>query len=248
VTPQQEECDGLDNDCDGLIDNQLSLTAPLERPCTSACGIGRSVCLEGKWEACSAPQARPEICNGKDDDCDGLIDNNLTAPLCSKQQGVCRGALQRCAGEKGWIDCSEDDYKKHHPAYETQETLCDALDNDCDGKTDPMERCGCQEGAARSCYSGSLATRDIGLCQSGRQICEKGLWGDCKGESLPSREICDGKDNNCDGQIDETFPESGKACTAPNLPELCKAGTTLCVSGRLFCQPLRVPSPTGQCE
>jgi len=63
-------CDGLDNDCDGLVDEDLFET------CSSPCGKGQSQCVLGNWLECDAPQPVEETCNGLDDDCDGLVDNS----------------------------------------------------------------------------------------------------------------------------------------------------------------------------
>jgi hypothetical protein len=55
-------------------------------------------------------------------------------------------------------------------------------------------------------------------------------------------EICNGMDDNCDGQIDEGNPPGGAACTIPGLYGVCAQGKTSCASGPMVCQQVNQPS------
>ena len=66
-----EYCDGIDNDCDGDIDEDLI------RPCNTACESGYETCVDGDWGSCTAKQPETEICDGFDNDCDGAVDEGL---------------------------------------------------------------------------------------------------------------------------------------------------------------------------
>ena len=71
----------------------------------------------------------------------------------------------------------------------------------------------CTNGETKAClYTGPSGTENKGICKAGTQTCVNGQWGVCAGEVTPQLEICDGKDNNCDGQIDEGF-DVGAACS-----------------------------------
>jgi streptogramin lyase len=94
-----EVCNGIDDDCDGYIDNIPGTDKPITRPCRTACGEGTSACIAGDWSTCSARYPSVEICHGIDDDCDGVIDDG--AELGCLGGAICIGGvcLRKCTSE-----------------------------------------------------------------------------------------------------------------------------------------------------
>jgi hypothetical protein len=61
--------------------------------------------------------------------------------------------------------------------------------------------------ANQPCYRGPPETWGVGECQSlGVQFCGEGQWGPCVEGSAPTTEVCNAKDDDCDGEVDEDFP------------------------------------------
>ena len=190
VMPENEICNNIDDDCDGSRDENLY------QPCESICGTGMEVCHSGNWENCTAPLPQVELCDNIDNDCDGEIDEGC---LCIKDDvQVCRediydadGNLMNCGF--GMQVCDEWGIWGMCIYQGIEPEICDNWDNDCDGTID---------GIVAMCGN-NPNLHGIGECQMGTSTCEVGEWGTCEGEISPSEEICDGLDNDCDGDIDE---------------------------------------------
>ncbi len=85
---------------------------------------------------------------------------------------------------------------------------------------------------SRSCYSGPAGTMGMGVCAAGVQMCIAGTFGTCMGEITPTAEACNGRDDNCDGMIDEGLPTISCGIGA------CRRTVPSCVMGRLaMCMP-----------
>jgi len=160
-----------------------------------------------------------EVCDGIDNDCDGDIDEDLVASDADKQFGVCAGSKKVCKLDPrdNLVKWMEPDYSDI-TNYEAEETICDELDNDCDNSAD--EGCGgCTDGDVKNC-----GTTDVGPCEYGQQTCEGGVWGDCVGGINPAQEVCDGKDNDCNGITDDNLVEKN----ADNQNGVCAGSKKVC--------------------
>jgi hypothetical protein len=221
--PSVETCDNKDNNCDGTTDNfaQACYTGTAATRGVGECRDGTQTCTAGGWGACGGEKLPGvESCDAKDNDCDAATDEGLGSTTCGI--GECARTVQNCVG--GAVQsCVEG-----APAPET----CDNKDNDCDGTTD---------GNARACYTGAAATRGVGECRDGSQVCSAGGWGACGGEKLPAAESCDNKDNDCDGTRDDGNPGGGVAC-ATGVPGECATGVTACTAGALACTQTVFPA------
>ncbi|MBU49782.1 MAG: hypothetical protein CL920_13905, partial [Deltaproteobacteria bacterium] len=69
-----------------------------------------------------------------------------------------------------------------------------------------------------------------------------------KGCVTPSEELCNGKDDDCDGQVDEQWPEQNAACTIPDKKGVCAEGKSLCKDGQLDCQTDVKPASKDSCD
>ena len=222
-----EVCDGKDNDCDGKTDEELG---------TLTCGKGECVatvdaCVGGQPQVCEPKPVSDEVCDGKDNNCDGQIDETfpeqgIVCPV-PNAKGECAKGTYQCANGK--TTCPQ--------VVQPNPEQCDGKDNNCDGQIDeifPEQGQLCVvPNAVGVCAAGSFS------CTNGQKVCAQVVQ--------PQPEQCDGKDNNCDGMIDETFPDQGKSCTVPNTKGECAKGTNQCTMGLLTCPQVVQPQPE-QCD
>ncbi|NOY90700.1 MAG: C-type lectin domain-containing protein [Deltaproteobacteria bacterium] len=207
VGPATEVCNGLDDDCNGTVDEGCDCAPGASRACGSdvgACSAGTQTCTTaGAWSDCTGsvgPDA--EVCEGSvDEDCDGMVDNGCACTNDDTQP--CPGGTNQGACDRGTQTCTAGAWAACVGRVTAVSEVCDgSVDDDCDGMVD--NGCLCTNGDTRPCGVSA------GACTPGTQTCASGAWGSCSGGVGPSAEVCDGVDNNCDGSIDE-----GGVCVLP---------------------------------
>ena len=232
IGPSPEVCDGIDNNCNGQIDEGLTTTG---QPCGSSLGTckpGKVQCVNGALTCVGGVGPSPEICDGLDNDCNGTVDNgpladapapgmagcwdlpgtccsfadpqtNKTTSWCPPPGATCTGlgalvsppcaaGVLQCSGTLGWV-CKN--------AKDPSPEVCNGLDDNCNGLIDD---------GVLPAPVGDPCGSSVGECKPGVNLCVNGMIV-CNGTG-PTAEICDGKDNNCDGMIDNGVPGTGISC------------------------------------
>lgn len=220
VSPGATElCNGLDDNCDGQVDEGLLVTFYLD---ADGDGFGNSAITV---LACSAPAnyvpisddcddtnadvniGATEVCNGIDDNCDGQVDEGLLSTYYLDSDGDGFGdpvaSAMACSAPTSYVanndDCDDSNAAVNPSAME----LCNGLDDNCNSQVD--------EGVLVTYYLdsdgdgfGNAATSAMACSAPTNYVANSNDCDDNNAAVYPgATEICNGFDDNCDGQIDE---------------------------------------------
>jgi MYXO-CTERM domain-containing protein len=227
IHPGEDElCNGVDDDCDGAMDEDDAVDASTWYADADGDGYGDA---GSTASACSAPAgfvadaadcddgdaaispSGTELCNGADDDCDGTVDEDDAADVDTwyadvdgDGYGDASSSAVACSAPSGHVsdatDCDDSDVNIHPGAAE----LCDGVDNDCDGAVDEdsVDVVWYADDDGDGYGDESDAVEDCGVVKG--RVQQGGDCDDADAAINPGEdELCDGVDNNCDGDVDE---------------------------------------------
>ena len=217
----EERCDGVDNDCNGEIDEDVTDTWYGDG---DGDGFGNS---EDVLDDCDPPEGyvgndidcddsdgsvwpgNVEVCNDIDDNCDGLIDEGLLESFYEDADGDGYGTdatVEACELPSGYAAESDDCDDTNADVNPDATEVCNGLDDDCDGDTDPDDSSDAGtwwidadgDGSGNSAYSYTQCDQPSGTVDNADD-CD-----DTDADVNPDAdEYCDEVDNDCDGDTDE---------------------------------------------
>lgn len=223
-----ELCDSLDNDCDGELNNNIAVFSYFEDRDQDGFGDPRAqidTCLNMAPAGyvfnnrdCddSDPDVNPdakEICDALDNNCDGQINEGLPDNQFFRDEdgdgfGMASTRIDTCLDmpPSGYVNVAGDCDDNNPDINPMASELCDSLDNNCDGQVN--------EGLTRYLYFADADGDGFGATEIFLDTCldtaptgyveEAGDCDDNNPDINPdAQEVCDGIDNNCNGEINE---------------------------------------------
>lgn len=237
---------------------------PVELVSTSGEATEEATCRKRCEEASDCPcnERNPFECTGKELDVPAGFCyhcNHKVGEACDGSNPCCESDLScgRVRNSTGGFDsvCC----KKRGTSCDSVSDCCfpdrcvDGVCAECTPKgqkcSDPGECCygqHCIEGicGGPGCQPGKECDTGLpGDCGPGHTICDDLGQEICVADDPGKPEICNGKDDDCDGKVDETFPEQGSPCDQLVKPDECifppsfsVQGSRVCENGELKCK------------
>jgi hypothetical protein len=193
-----ETCDGIDNDCDGVVDAELPLPCGTDQ---GICVAGTARCVDGRPGECEgATMPGTETCDGTlDENCDGSIDEGCPCATgesenCGSEVGECAFGVRQCAAGV-WGACEG--------GTAAAPEICNGRDDDCDGADDDGVLNTYFEDSDEDGFGNAAVTMSACMPPAGFVAVAGDCNDDCDACWTGATEICDGVDNDCDSMTSE---------------------------------------------
>jgi hypothetical protein len=232
ISPAASEiCDGIDNDCDGEIDESDALDPSTwwldadgdgygdETASTASCETPEGYVEPGDADCddtdSTVNPGASEVCDGVDNDCDGYVDDadpdvsGLTTwyiDYDSDGAGSDSYTVEACEAPSGYVSADDDCDDTDSSAFPGGTEVCDGADNDCDGDVDEDEATDASTWYtdADSDGYGDPATADVECEAPSGTVADDTDCDDTDATVYPGApELHDSQDNDCDGDSDE---------------------------------------------
>jgi hypothetical protein len=216
-----ETCDGVDNDCDGVVDDGVSTTfyadADLDGhgdPDTALPGCEPPAGAVLLGDDCDDTNAaafpgNPEVCDEHDNDCNGVVDEGVTTTWFGDvdADGFGDAALveEACDAPAGYAATDDDCDDAAADVFPGATEVCNGDDDDCDGTVDEADATGALSWYADTDADGWGAGSAVRACEApGGYVVDGTDCDDGRAATHPTAtEACNGYDDDCDGTVDE---------------------------------------------
>ncbi|MFT3714312.1 MAG: putative metal-binding motif-containing protein [Archangium sp.] len=168
-----------------------------------------------------------EVCDGRDNDCDGQIDEGVVPTWYADQDGDGFGetmlSITRCQAPSGFVSRNGDCNDADPTAFPERSEVCDGRDNDCDGELDEGVRTTWYRDADGDGFGDSANTVVTCNAPTSGFVAVAGDCDDSRADANPrALETCNSLDDDCDGVADDFT----RVCS-----NACGSGTERCTTG-----------------